>query len=212
MKNFRTLAYMLMVTTIISTNLFAGSKNVTLTDNDRYKNEVRFVSEAPLEKITGTANDISGSFSIDLQNLGATKGTLTVPVISMKTGSSSRDKHMRDDQWLDEEKYKTISYNVKSLKDAKVESSGNGRTIIIATAIGDFTLHGVTKYLEAKVKITYLNESNDTKQIAAGDLVLIQADFFVPLKAHNVFGKGGIVGTKVGESIAINATLFGTTK
>ncbi|MBX7153459.1 MAG: YceI family protein [Bacteriodetes bacterium] len=212
MKTMRTLALVLALTTVASTLVFAGSKSVTLTNTDKYKNEIRFVSEAPLEKITGTANDINGTFNIDLQNLGATKGTLTVPVISMKTGSSSRDKHMYDDEWLDEEKFKTISYNVKGLKDAKVETSGGGRTIVTATAMGDFTLHGVTKYLEAKVKITYVNETNETKQIAAGDLVLIQADFFVPLKAHNVFGKGGIVGTKVGENIAINATLFGTTK
>ncbi len=208
MKTTRFSALVLSVL-MLSEVVFAGGKTITLTNTDKYKNEIRFVSEAPLEKISGTAENISGSFVIDLQNLGATHGRLEVPVNSMVTGSSSRDKHMYDTEWLDEAKFKTISYNLKSLSVDNVEAS-TARTVVTGTAKGEFTLHGVTKALDAKVKITYLNESAQTRQTAQGDLVLVQVEFSVPLKAHGVFGKGGMVGSKVGENIAISATLFGT--
>jgi len=188
----------------------AGPKTVTLTNTEKYKNEIRFVSDAPLEKISGTAQEISGKFVLDIQNPSGVKGSFTVPVRSMVTGSSSRDSHMYDADWLDESSFKNIVYTLSSLSVEKTDNSTPGRTVVSGTAKGEFTMHGVTKPLEAKVKITYLAESQQTRAIATGDLVLVNAEFTVPLKAHNVKGKGNIVGTKVGELIAINAQLFGT--
>ncbi len=205
------LASLLCGLVLFSASTLAGSKTVTLTNTDKYKNEIQFVSAAPLEKISGTASSITGQFSIDLQNLAATNGKLTVPVNSMSTGSSSRDNHMMATEWLDEEHFKTISYALKSLTVENVDNSTTGRTVVTGTAKGDFSLHGVTRALDAKVVITYLSESAATKQIGSGDLVLVKVEFNVPLKAHNINGKAGVVGSKVGESIAIKAQLFGTT-
>lgn len=190
--------------------VLAGPKTVILGNTEKYRNEIRFISDAPLEKINGTAKEVSGKFSIDIQNLGATTGLFTVPVRSMVTGSSSRDSHMYDADWLDESTYKNITFSLKSIVVEKTDNSTSGRTIVTGVAKGDFTLRGVTKPMEAKIKITYLNESQQTRAIAGGDLVLVNAEFSVPLKAHGVKGKGNIVGTKVGESITINAQLFGT--
>ncbi len=196
---------------LFSHTVQAGSKTVILQNTEKYKNEVRFVSAAPLEKISGNAANITGSFAIDLQNLSATTGKFNVPVSSMGTGSSSRDKHMMAADWLDEAHFKNITYALKSLVVENTDNSTPGKTVITATAKGDFTLHGVTRPLDAKVVITYLNESAQTKQIAAGDLALVKVEFSVPLKAHGIAGKEGVVGSKVGESIAISAQLFGST-
>jgi len=203
---FALAAILIIGTTVVT----AGPKTVILGNTEKYKNEIRFVSDAPLEKIVGTAKEISGTFSIDLQNVGATSGSFTVPVRSMVTGSSSRDSHMYDTEWLDADAYKNITYNLKSVVVEKTDNSAPGRTVVNGTAKGEFFLHGISKPLDAKVKITYLSESAQTRGIASGDLVLVNAEFSVPLKAHGVKGKGNIVGTKVGEFITINAQLFGT--
>jgi polyisoprenoid-binding protein YceI len=203
---FALAAILIIGTTVVT----AGPKTVILGNTEKYKNEIRFVSDAPLEKISGTAQEITGKFSIDLQNIGATSGSFTVPVRSMVTGSSSRDSHMYDTEWLDADAYKNITYNLKSVVVEKTDNSTPGRTVVNGTAKGEFFLHGISKPLDAKVKITYLSESAQTRGIASGDLVLVNAEFSVPLKAHGVKGKGNIVGTKVGESITINAQLFGT--
>lgn len=208
MKHFFALALVLL--SFAGTTVFAGPKTVILGNTEKYKNEIRFVSDAPLEKISGTAQQISGTFSVDVQNFAATTGTFTVPVRSMVTGSSSRDSHMYDTDWLDEENFKNITYSLKSIAIEKTDNSTAGRIVVTGTAKGEFSLRGVTKPMEAKVKITYLSESAQTRSVASGDLVLVNAEFSVPLKAHGVKGKGNIVGTKVGENIAISAQLFGT--
>ncbi len=200
----------LVLVAILPFNLLAGAKTITLQNTEKYKNEIHFLSDAPLEKIQGTASTISGSFAIDLQNLAATSGTLTVPVSSMTTGSSSRDNHMMAEEWLNASVYKAITWTLKSLAVEKVDNSVAGRTIVTATAKGDFTLHGQTHPLEAKVTITYLTESAQTKSIASGDLALVKAEFNVPLKQYGIFGKGNVVGSKVGENIQISAQLFGS--
>jgi polyisoprenoid-binding protein YceI len=199
----------------IATSLvgYAGTgtaKNVLLTNNDKYQNEIKFVSTAPVEKIEGVAKGISGGFAIDMQNLNATTGKITVAVSSMKTGNSMRDDHMYSDTWLDQKKHPEITFVIKGLKDTKTQGA-NGRSVITATAMGEFTLHGVTKQIETKITITYLAENAETKKIGQGDFALVQTEFDVPLKDYNVTGKAGIVGSKVGESIAIKAQLFGTT-
>lgn len=186
------------------------AKNVLLTNNDKYQNEIKFISTAPVEKIEGVAKGISGSFAIDMQNLNATSGKITVAVNSMKTGNSMRDDHMYSDTWLYQKKYPEITFVIKNLKDTKTQGS-NGRTSITGTAVGEFTLHGVTKQIETKVTITYLVENAETKKIGQGDFVLVQTQFEVPLKDYNVTGKAGIVGNKVGETISISAQIFGTT-
>lgn len=208
MKHFFALALVLL--SFAGTTVFAGPKTVILGNTEKYKNEIRFVSDAPLEKISGTAQQISGTFSVDVQNFAATTGIFTVPVRSMVTGSSSRDSHMYDTDWLDEENFKNITYSLKSIAIEKTDNSTAGRIVVTGTAKGEFSLRGVTKPMEAKVKITYLSESAQTRSVASGDLVLVNAEFSVPLKAHGVKGKGNIVGTKVGENIAISAQLFGT--
>lgn len=210
MKISKTLLSIAFVASTFAATGYAGGKSITLINTESRKNQITFVSDAPLEKITGTASGISGNFSIDLANPAAANGKITVAVNSMKTGSGTRDSHMYGSEWLDEATHKTIVFTLKSLKDVKSSSKGTGKTEINATAVGEFTLHGVTKTMEAPVTITYLNESDETKKVAPGDLVLVQVKFAVPLKDYGVKGKAGIVGNKVGESIDISATLFGS--
>jgi hypothetical protein len=57
--------------------------------------------------------------------------------------------------------------------------------------------------------MTYIPESDKTRQRAPGDLVMINADFTISLKDFNIAGTEGNVGSKVGETIKISAQLFG---
>ncbi|MFM8839770.1 MAG: hypothetical protein ACKOFB_01550, partial [bacterium] len=59
--------------------------------------------------------------------------------------------------------------------------------------------------------VKYILESDATRKRAAGDLVMVDADFSVSLKEFNVLGKGDIIGSKVGENIELDIKLFGNT-
>lgn len=202
----------LIVALVSSTPVISGGKTFNVTNAGSYKNQIKFVSEMPLEKINGLSEGVKGSFTMDVQKPEDTKGSIIVDVKSMKTGNGMRDEHMYAEDWLNAETYGTITYNIKSLKDVKVESNAGGKVQLTATAIGDFTLHGTTKPLNATVTITYLTESTDTKKIAAGDLILVKTNFTVPMLDYGVKGKAGIVGKKVNDKIEINATLFAVSK
>lgn len=184
----------------------AGAEKVTLSDRVG-NNQFTWSSDAPLEKIKGTAGGVSGSFTIDPKNLAGIRGTVSAQVATMKTGNGTRDEHLRGGQWLDAARYPQISFTIASVSNVKV--NGNKAT---ATATGTFSMHGTSKQMSIPFAITWLDESPATLKKAPGDLVMITADFTVALKDFKVAGAQGIVGSKVGETIAVSAKLFGSTK
>jgi len=72
-------------------------------------------------------------------------------------------------------------------------------------------MHGETKQIKAPITLKFVRESDATKKRAAGDFALVQTSFKVALKDFNVKGTAGIVGSKVGEAIDIDANFYGST-
>jgi len=183
----------------------SGTKKITLSDRVG-ANQFSWTSDAPLEQIKGTAGGIGGTISIDPKNLSTMRGTISATVSTMKTGNGTRDGHLKGDAWLDAAKYPTISFTISSVRNVKVDGSS-----ATGIAVGNFTMHGVTKELSIPFTLKYIPESNQTRERAPGDLVMITADFTIALKDFNVSGAKGLVGSKVGEEIAVKAQLFGST-
>ncbi len=190
---------------------WAGEKTFVLTNAGKYRNQAQFTSSAPLETIVGTADRFSGEFTLDVGEFKRATGTITTEVRSMKTGNTTRDGHMYGSDWLDANRYPTITFQLKRLVSPSISREAE-RTVVKAKAIGDFTLHGVTKEMVADVTITYLERSEKTRAIADGDLALVQATFSVPLSDFSIKGKGTLIGSRVGERITVEATLFGMSK
>ena len=215
MLRFRSLGiFAITIAVLGAANMYAqkldvsasGAKKVTLSDNVG-DNQFVWVSDAPGEKIQGTAEDVSGSLSIDPADLSRLSGTITAQVASMKSGNSTRDQHLRSSTWLDAEKYPTISFAIASVRNVTV--NGNKAT---GQVTGNFTMHGVTKVLTIPFNLTWLDESEKTRARAPGDLVMIEATFEVSLADFKVKGREGVIGSNVGESISVKAKLFGSTK
>jgi polyisoprenoid-binding protein YceI len=182
-----------------------GTKKIVLS-NRVGANQFTWSSDAPLEKIQGTAEGVSGSLTLDPKNPASLRGTISAKVMTMKSGNDMRDEHLRGESWLDAAKHPEITFVATSVSGVK--ASGNSFT---ANVTGSFTMHGVTKTMTVPVTVQYLDASSRTKSRAPGDLVMLTAEFNVPLKDFNVAGSKGTVGSKVGESIAITAKLFGST-
>lgn len=183
----------------------AGVKTVKLSDRVG-KNQFEWHSTAPLEEIKGTADGVTGALTIDPKFPKSLTGIISVPVSTMKSGNDMRDEHIRNEGWLDAANHPTISFTISSVKDLKV--NGNKMT---GHAVGNFTMHGVTKQMTIPFTLQYIDASDKTRERAPGDLVMVTADFNVPLADFNVTGSKGVVGSKVGEKISIKAKLFGST-
>jgi len=178
-----------------------GAKAIKL-DNKIGNNQAQFNSKAPLEDINGTAS-VNGSFTIDPANIEATTGKIAVPVNSMQTGVELRNKHILGKDWLDEESYKEVTFDIKKISGVQLVSSGGGKGIAKGMAEGTFSLHGVAKTLSFPIEITYIEKGG-------GDLVMIKTEFTVALKDYNIAGKKGIVGSKVAETITVKVSMFGS--
>lgn len=203
-------AVVLTVTSVMAGTGFqgqpSGAKKYTINAAVG-KSVANFVSDAPTEKINGTADGVSGTFMLDASNLEATKGKIEVLVKSMTTAMSKRDEHMYSASWLGADEFPTIVFSLEGLKDVKA-TMVDGRYQTKALATGQFTLHGVTKPVTAEIILTYLPASTETAKRAPGNLVMVNARFMVALKDFNVVGKAGVVGKSVGETIALDINLY----
>ncbi|MGF1530018.1 MAG: YceI family protein [Puniceicoccaceae bacterium] len=167
-------------------------------------NNVAFNLDAPLEAISGTSNGISGTVSFDPQNIGSTAGTIVVDATTIKVPNNTMLEHLHSAGWLDTATHGTITFEATKLKDLKTDGA---RTT--ATAIGTFTLKGVTKDLSVPVTLTYLpgKLADRTNGQMQGDLLVIRSSFSINRSEFGI--KPGQNTDKVAEQIEITLAIAG---
>lgn len=182
-----------------------ASGEQTFNFEDKYgRNQTSFFSTTPLEDITGLSNVVKGKVTFNVSDIKTLKGTVSISSASLKTGIDLRDEHLRSENWLDAASYPEITFVIKKVGDVKVSADNKLETKIT----GDFSVHGVTKEVVVDVTMTYLDASEQTKQRAPGDLLGVQAKFYIVLSDYDV--ENMIVGQKVADSIEINVNIVGS--
>ena len=174
------------------------------------KNQIRFVSTAPMEEIHGTASGISGALKLDPAHVETMTGKIEVRVASMETGIEKRDEHLHGADWLDAKRFPAIAFEIAGLKDVSVQADKD-RAVIQGMAMGTFSLHGVEREMEIPFEATYLSASDQTAKRAPGDLFFIEGAFQIALKDFDIAGARGLVGSRVGTEIHLKANFFGST-
>ena len=96
-----------------------------------------------IANIQGTFDAVSGTVEFDSSKPDAAKFEATIDVNSLHTGDPQRDGHLKTPDFLDAEKFPTITFRSK-----KITSSG-GKNY---KATGDLTLRGVTKEVTLDVE------------------------------------------------------------
>lgn len=93
------------------------------------------VAHMVVSKTTGRFMDYTGFIDMDAEAGTVTASETTIKTGSVNTNHEKRDAHLRNADFLDAEHYPTITFKMKSYK----KTSDN------FIAVGDLTLHGVTK-------------------------------------------------------------------
>lgn len=181
----------------------SGEHTFNFTDKGG-RNQATFFSTTPLEDINGLTNDVRGSVTLNVNDISSMKGTITIPVSSVKTGIKLRDEHLVSEDWLNAGAYPDITFTIKSVSDIKQLEDNK----LQAKVPGEFTMHGVTKEISPEVTLTFLDESEQTKMRAPGDLLGVQANFKVQLSDFGV--KNKIVGQKVAEVVEVGVNMVGS--
>lgn len=93
------------------------------------------VTHMTVSKTTGRFMDFTGFIEMDADSMTVKALEANIKTASVNTNHEKRDTHLRNEDFFDVKKYPTMTYKMKSYKKTGDEY----------TALGDLTLHGVTK-------------------------------------------------------------------
>jgi polyisoprenoid-binding protein YceI len=95
-------------------------------------------------KTSGTFSDITGKILIDTKNLANSSVEAKINMLSVNSSHAKRDKHIKEADYLDTEKFATATFVSK-----KIEAISNTEGVMTGT----FTMHGVAKEMTFPFKV-----------------------------------------------------------
>ena len=95
-----------------------------------------------ITNVRGGFNNVQGTVAYDAENPSASSINVVIDTNTINTMEPDRDKHLRSADFLDVEKFPTITFKSKT-----VEPAGDGELRVT----GDLAIHGVTKEVVLKI-------------------------------------------------------------
>lgn len=166
---------------------------------DEGESKIQFVSDAPLERFTGSSTKLSGEVKLDPAKAAQAKGEIKVKMNSFKTGIALRDEHFQSENWLDAKKYPEAKFVITKISGVDALKPGVPADAVV---VGKFTLHGITKDVTANAKVRLVPAEGGKPEG-----LRVQATFNVKLEDHKV-SIPSIVALKVAPEIKVNVDLF----
>lgn len=167
-------------------------------------NTARFTLDAPLESISGNANGISGTLTIDAAKPEATKGSIVIEAKTLNVENAMMKDHMLGKDWLDVATHPTVTFTVSGLSDFKLV--GDTAT---ANVKGKFSLKGVEKEISVPAKVTLLKDKLGARTGGKmeGDLMVIRTEFTIKRSDYGVNPKAPT--EKVSDDVVITLAIAG---
>jgi polyisoprenoid-binding protein YceI len=167
-------------------------------------NHAKFTLDAPLEAISGVANGISGTLTVDPEKPEATSGTILVETSSLHVENPMMKEHMLGPDWLDAAKNPKISFTVKSLEDFVLK---DGKAT--AKVHGTFSLKGVEKEISVPATVNLLpgKLGDRTGGKMQGDLAVIRTSFTLKRSDFGINPKAPE--DKVSDEIQVSLSIAG---
>lgn len=138
MKHVTSLLSLLFLT---ATAAFAGENFVI----DRSHSSTAFKVRHLIARTSGRFTDFSGTVNLDKAKMVNSTVEFTINAASIDTDNESRDKHLRSADFFDVEKFPTITFKSKSIRQVSKDKF---------QVTGDFTMKGVTKTIVLPVDFT----------------------------------------------------------
>lgn len=140
-------------TTIIALSLVAthAMADDYIIDKEGMHGSIEFkISHLGFSWMRGRFNNFDGHFSYDKDKPKASKIEVTIKTKSIDSNHAKRDKHLREEDFLDTDKYPEAKFISTSFEQNK-----DGTGILK----GNFTLRGITKPIS--IDINYIGEGKD---------------------------------------------------
>ena len=157
--------HIFLITTILALPLFAVELNV----DREAKNQVKFVSNAPVESFEGVTENIDGYVLWEGEKLTQNSEIyFEADLASLDTGIGLRNRHMREN-YLETDRYPYATFM------GHVVKADMGEDSTIVKPKGSMTIHGVSRDIEVKGVVAVQD-----------DLYNLQARFNVALSDYNI--------------------------
>ena len=188
----------------------ANGMKTFYADSRAGNNQVTVESQSTLEDFTSVCNKVTGQCQLDPQKVETFTGRFSIRVENIKTGIDLRDEHLRGPEWLNAAEFPEVVVTVEKVEDVK-KTTPNAVNLVL---VGTCSLHGKTNPVRIPATLAYLDETPETMHRVKGDLVRIRAAFDVKLADYGILGPpgSGTIGLKVGETVALKVTIFGSTE
>ena len=195
----------MLVAAVMAAPMGANADVKTFRIKNDGGSKVSFSSDAPLETMTGVSSVVSGSATVDLDNLSKTKGTVEVPVKSLRTGVDLRDEHLRGKNWLNAKEHPNVHFEIVEVKGAKKLVANKATKLKVR---GKFTVHGITQFVTTTGTARWIPLTDEMKKTPGitGDVLRIKLSFRVNLTDHQV-SVPSIVRLKVANDIDVSVDL-----
>jgi len=181
--------------------LAAAASAETYVVSGPVDDSVKFQSEAKLEFIQGTTNDISGSMSFNPAHpADSVSGRLQVDLRTLKTGIEMRDEHMRT-RHLQTEQYPYAYFELTSVTG--LPDRFEAGAVCSCSAEGYFYIHGVKRKIIPTIEIVD-NSAGEIKSIG------IHARFSMKLDDWNIPRPKALF-LKLAETIDVDVRFTGRT-
>ena len=165
-------------------------------------NNIIFQMDAPLESINGSGDKISGNVTFNPEKPELTKGKITLESASLHVGNPVLKEHMHGKDWLEVDKYPTISFSLHKLHEIKKDGINYS-----AQAHGKMNIRNVTLDMKIPVKITFLKGMLVKRNRVEGDLLVIRSKFTVKRDDFNIQAGNNL--EKVANQIEISLNVAG---
>ncbi|MCB9838320.1 MAG: YceI family protein [Phycisphaeraceae bacterium] len=170
--------------------------------------QVTFTSDAPLEYIKGTSNQVIG-YAVAGEGGHLLAGEFHLPVASLDTGIPMRNEHVQSNRWLNAESHPDVIFQIAETTDIKLAKTSDTFTTYDVTLVGDMTINGVTREMSIPATVTRMPESDATKVRFPGDLLAIRCSYPILLSDFEVgVGDAGIAAGKVSNELMLETRLF----
>ena len=201
MKSIRSITFVLVAAAAL---LVLHSQNshaeAVVYDIDPDHSQVIFkVRHLGISNVTGRFDLISGSYAFDEEKPANSSVETEIVASSINTNKKKRDDHLRSDEFLDVEKFPSITFKSKEVK-------GSGDDLQI---VGDLTIHGVTKEvtLDTEYEGSVTDPWGNKSSAFTGSTVVNRKDF--GMTWNKALEAGGFM---VGDEVKITIEVEGIRK
>lgn len=195
----------LVMTFVLALPVLAQADSKTFRARKDGGSKATFTSDALLETIEGITSVLTGKITFDPEDLSKVKGTLTVPVTSIRTGVDLRDEHLVGKNWLDAKKNPKAVFEITKVTGPKKLKANKNTKVKVQ---GKFTVHGITRPVTADATVKWIPFTDELKGTPGidNDVLRVKAAFKIKLTDH-LISVPAVVRLKVSNDIDVSVNI-----